>query len=615
VHNLSHFDGIFLLNILSNLNNTHLDPTIKDGKIINLELSSIDCKLNFRDSLLMLPNSLKKLAIAFKVENKGLFPYSFANTVELNYIGKVPSMEMFNDITLEEYNLYIENFKNNLWSLRTETIKYCELDCIILYKIIEIFNSLIFEKFDLNIHKFPTLPSLAFAIYRCKYLNDFKIPKLVGQIFNDIRMSYTGGATDMYKPYGNNIYRYDVNSLYPYIMKSTPMPIGNIKFFEGDILKFEPDAFGFFEVEVTAPDNLNEPIIQTKVETSQGLRTVAPLGTWTTVLFSEELYNAMKYGYKFKVYRGYLFDKGYIFTDYVNDLYSIKQSHKKDHPMYLISKLLLNSLYGRFGMADALSNHKIITNNELFSMIDNYTIDDVIQLENNKSLVSFKDETKLKEIFINNYSSDNANISIGIASAITSGARIFMSQFKNNPEFTLYYSDTDSIDINKPLDSKFIGPELGKMKLEYVFKEATFLAPKVYGGIDINNTEVCKVKGLKNVVKYSDLKTLLNLNTELKIEQNKWFKNITESNITIKNQLYTLIPTENKRKLIYSNNKLTNTVPFRIDNNRTIKINQESQLYKSMQFKTSWFSPMLYLISYYRPSAVINKILTDFVRL
>ena len=28
-----------------------------------------------------------------------------------------------------------------------------------------------------------------------------------------------------------------------------------------------------------------------------------------------------------------------------------------------------------------------------------------------------------------------------------------MSQFKNNTDFTLFYSDTDSIDIEKPLPS------------------------------------------------------------------------------------------------------------------------------------------------------------------
>ena len=45
----------------------------------------------------------------------------------------------------------------------------------------------------------------------------------------------------------------------------------------------------------------------------------------------------------------------------------------------------------------------------------------------------------------------NHNINIEIASPITAYARIHMSQFKNNKKYKLFYSDTDSIYINKKL--------------------------------------------------------------------------------------------------------------------------------------------------------------------
>jgi hypothetical protein len=62
--------------------------------------------------------------------------------------------------------------------LRRPPIKYCNNDCIILFNIIAKFNSLIFDKFNLNIHRFPTLSSLALGIYRANYMKDFKIPRL-----------------------------------------------------------------------------------------------------------------------------------------------------------------------------------------------------------------------------------------------------------------------------------------------------------------------------------------------------------------------------------------------------------------------------------------------------
>ena len=57
-----------------------------------------------------------------------------------------------------------------------------------------------------------------------------------------------------------------------------------------------------------------------------------------------------------------------------------------------------------------------------------------------------------------------------------------MSKFKNNPDYNLYYTDTDSIFVDSPLNKKFVISKLGDMKLEYVLKDSIFLAPKFYAG-------------------------------------------------------------------------------------------------------------------------------------
>jgi hypothetical protein len=167
---------------------------------------------------------------------------------------------------------------------------------------------------------------------------------------------------------GEKIYRYDVNSLYPSAMQKFNMPVGNPAFFEGDISLIGPGSgynlmnklFGFFEVEVEAPKSMKIPLLQTRLKTNYGYRTVAPVGTWTGTYFSEELFNAMNYGYKFKILRGYLFEEANIFSEYVDYLYKLKVNSTSGSPDYTLAKLLLNTLYGRFGMNPHIEKHSMI---------------------------------------------------------------------------------------------------------------------------------------------------------------------------------------------------------------------------------------------------------------
>jgi DNA polymerase elongation subunit (family B) len=101
---------------------------------------------------------------------------------------------------------------------------------------------------------------------------------------------------------------------------------------------------------------------------------------------------------------------------------------------------------------------------------------------------------------------ESHNVNVAIAAAITAYARIHMSQFKNNPNFNLYYSDTDSIYIDRPLPPEFISStELGKLKLENVLIDAIFLAPKVYYLETEEGKVIYKVKGLKHEVELTKI--------------------------------------------------------------------------------------------------------------
>lgn len=174
----------------------------------------------------------------------------------------------------------------------------------------------------------------------------------------------------------------------------------------------------------------------------------------------------MKFGYKFKILRGYTFDSEFIFKEYVDKIYYLKSSVSTDDPIYIISKLLLNSLYGRFGMSPETEKHIIISNDNEQFLLD-HQISNVLDLNNGNSLLTYN----MKETSHNT----NLNISIPIASSITAMARVYMSQFKNNPLFDLLYSDTDSAFTDKAIDSKFIGKKLGQLKLEHDFVKVFFL--------------------------------------------------------------------------------------------------------------------------------------------
>lgn len=380
VHNFSYFDGILLLGYITDM--------ADDVKIIMRENSIINVKaiyetvddtgktmkrfINFRDSYNLLPAELSKLAKSFGVTNKSIFPYAFINeNNDINYVGPIPDYKYFEKtkVSLEEYNLYADFFKDKPYDIMEETIKYCNQDVITLYEVINSFSFYIFEKFSINMHNSPTVSSLAFAIFRSNFLNTklVQIPVILGDMYKELKLSYYGGAVDVYKPYGENIKEYDVNSLYPYVMKEFDMPVGQPIYFEGEldkvkefyledelskmniINKNKPNIikpFGFFYCEVISPEEMFAPIIPIKkIDFKSGQNSLTPTGKWTGWYFSEEIENAKKYGYQFKIHKGYLFNRQNIFKDYVELLYSIKKEFSQDtkHPLYIIVKLLLNS--------------------------------------------------------------------------------------------------------------------------------------------------------------------------------------------------------------------------------------------------------------------------------
>lgn len=299
---------------------------------------------------------------------------------------------------------------------------------------------------------------------------------------DDVKQSYRGGFTYLNPKYksqtiGEGIVL-DVNSLYPSVMYGCYLPYGNPIFFLGE---YEEDEFYpiytqmfrcYFKLK---PGKI--PTIQIKhslffagneyLTSSNGEEVVLCLNSVDLKLFFEnyEVYNLEYFsGWKFQATKG-------LFVDYIDKWSNNKIQAKKEgnHGLYLISKLFLNSLYGKFG-----------TDNKARSKIPYLAEDNTIHY-------------KLGDI------EEKEGIYVSMASFITSYARLKtisaaqkitdnFNSGKSKAEFV--YADTDSLHINLNGESEeefFKGcgldidsTKLGAWDYEAKFNKAKFLRQKCY---------------------------------------------------------------------------------------------------------------------------------------
>jgi len=181
-------------------------------------------------------------------------------------------------------------------------------------------------------------------------------PVLNNEIDLEIRQAYRGGYTYSdprfkgYKTGAGSVY--DVNSLYPSVMRYKTLPYGEPVFAEG--LPEKSAAYPLFIVSMTFTAKLKPgyvPIIQIKASTmfsESEYQTVIdePVTlTFTSVdlemVFEHYDIDVIAYngGYRFKARRG-------LFDDYIDKWAKVKAENKGAKKQ--IAKLHLNSLYGKF---------------------------------------------------------------------------------------------------------------------------------------------------------------------------------------------------------------------------------------------------------------------------
>ena len=587
-HNLGNFDVNFIFKILvrnfevSRLiarGNSliyfevkrNLSPSLNEAGIAKLKKAST-VKLKFLDSICLLPSSLAELGNSFKVETlKDFFPYNFVRADNLNYIGSLPDIKYFDQPSgfIFRYQLMVNWYKND-WSLRCETLNYLSKDLISLYQILVKMDNIIYSNYRINITSHITIASLAIKILRSNFLKSSRLlPKSKGEIEFAIRSSYYGGRCEVFKPFGHFLMAYDFNSLYPYAMLQD-MPVGQPTFsLTQDLSKI----FGFIKVKVTSPDNLYVPVLPCKVKNPDGVshKLIFPLGSWTGWYFSEEVKLAILYGYKVEVIESYIYERGKnIFYDYVKQMASIKDS--SSGAMRNIHKLLLNTPYGRMGMNNDRPIVQIVSKEQFQELELRYNITYFIELDEDKVFVKydkFVDKIKCEQTdadyegeLLKILDSDDVNNSPAIASAVTSWARILMYPKIINS----YYTDTDSIFLDKPLNPKEIGKNIGEFKQEYggPIKKAIFPSPKLYI-LDTVNGLVCKAKGYSGgkltTWDYMDLYK----GGFIEVKDIRWKRDLGLETVSLQCLDYTISGQYDKRNKLYSKGRWVNTSPLIIN--------------------------------------------------
>lgn len=413
-HNGGKFDFLPLIEELSKQKIAYNITQIA-GRCAQVKVYFENSTITFRDSICILPASLKKLSDAFNPIHKKL-SFDF-------------NAEIF-DINNEKHKEYLKN------------------DLLCTFEVLEKFFSS--EKVRDVIPKL-TIASTALAVHRTTLKRS--VTRSPQEIQNFVRSGYFGGRVEIFKHEGFKLNYYDFNSIYPYIMKTCPIPVeymGEAK----DI-----SDYGFHKITIKVPDFLNIPPLPVKFNN----KLIFPTGEITGIFYSEEINLAISMGCKLiKYHYGEKFSKEFdFFREYIDFFYDLRQKNK-GNAIDFISKLFLNSLYGKYGQKEEFTTLKTLKLGEKI-----------------KGQIFGNEEIFNKfGLVIETIRKRSPSMLVHIASAITSGARIHLYRCGISPFMdSIRYCDTDSLFIPEITKTS---NELGSLKLEDSFDYAFFRLPKTY---------------------------------------------------------------------------------------------------------------------------------------
>lgn len=519
VHNLG-FDIRFIEQIC--LNNEDLEGNaLKSGSqyLCYRILNKHGCKMEFVDSIpFFYFQSQKRLEKTFNVP--------------LKYT-KIDCSDLF-DIHFDKWT---ENDKRRV-------IAHNKNDVIALHFIISSFRQLIFDLFGVDFKRYYSVASLGMDCFRTTLkeaiLNPFVLFKNYGHVrqlylkkdnYTYIRNAYRGGRNEHYaNPYDIDeiVYYDDIHSFYPYVMFYQFFPTGKIYdvSFTGNLAEdikifSEINEMGIYHVKILKVPDLKIPYLHTVFDE----RLVFPKGNFSGYYSSIEIKKALKLGYEIEFISGKIFsEKAQIFKEYVEKLYDLKVNNDEDNEdnigkiinaaLYLIAKVLMNSLYGKFGQRvyREQTNYKVFEKfDDIYPFLEEMSNFDQTSSEfaeilkdchiknvNNSFVLSYKE----RSISVNFYNLPQ------LALFTTAYCRTFLYELMEYVGFdNFYYTDSDSLLMNK-IAHDFIkqnktkiihltfGKKLGNIETEWQGTNYVAFAPKCYYYEDLDGMVCIKAKGL-----------------------------------------------------------------------------------------------------------------------
>lgn len=412
---IAHFGGAFdyvsLVEYLTAQTQIKYDIVMANSKIVVLYVYFGEKRIEFVDSSnVFLGTSLGKLCKIFQVEN--------------------PKLE-----GVDRGNIEAEKRRNP-----DRYYKYLGLDVISLYQVCKSF-----ERY-LEIDFFPvTIASLSLYLYRRKFQKYilFKPRPVVDEF---ISKAYAGGRVEVFQTGSHDhVNTFDMNSMYPAVMRNAKFPVGTPVVAK----TFHADKIGVYHVEFDQPDRSIPPILWEKNKTN-GLEFIYQ---GEGHFFDAELRFAMENGVRIRIIKGYIWIRSvYLFREFVDHYYALRMANA-GNAMNYICKILLNSLYGKFGQRE---------NKSVLRRLDYEQFKDCV-LDKDTSIKVYDAAKGLYEVAT---ARPVAHRVVNISAQVTAMGRVALGKELLRHPATIVYCDTDSIHMTDKLPPRLVAEGLGKWKVE-----------------------------------------------------------------------------------------------------------------------------------------------------